>query len=157
MILHGHSTIHPSANIAEDCQIYQYSTVCSDTVIGPNTVIGAGVWIGKRVTIGHGTRIQTGAFIPNGTVIGANVFIGPNVTMCDDKYPRAGNFDYVPAPPVLKDCCSIGASAVILPGVTIGEKSTVGAGAVVSMDVRPFATVLGVPARELTHKSEEYV
>lgn len=155
MILHGPVTIHPDANLAEDCQVYQYATICEGACIGMNTVIGSGAWVGKRVTIGHNTRIQHGAFIPNDTVIGANVFIGPNATLTDDKYPFAGNHTYRPEPPVLKDWCSIGAGAVILPGVTIGERAMVGAGAVVSQDVQPFTVVVGVPARELTHKSEE--
>ena len=156
MIVHGACSIHPSVNAAEDCQIYQFATVCSEAVIGPNTVIGSGAWIGKRVKIGAHTRIQHGAFIPNDTVIGSHVFVGPNSTMCDDKYPVAGNHAYRAEPPILKDYCSIGAGAVILPGVTIGEKSRVGAGAVVSRSVRPFAVVCGVPAQELAlHKPEE--
>ena len=76
--------------------------------------------------------------------------------MTDDKYPKAGNHAYRPEPPTLKDHCSIGAGAVLLPGIVIGEGATVGAGAVVARNVRPFATVVGVPAQELAlHKPEE--
>ncbi len=155
MILHGPATIHPSVECDADCQVWQYATICEDTVIGHEVVVGAGAWIGKRVQIGNYCRIQTGAFIPNDTVIGSHVFIGPNVTLTDDKYPRAGNAAYRAEPPVLKDYCSIGAGAVILPGVTVGERAIVGAGAVVANDVRPFSTVVGVPAYELTHHPEE--
>jgi acetyltransferase-like isoleucine patch superfamily enzyme len=66
--------------------------------------------------------------------------------MTDDKHPRAG-MPYKAAPPVLQHCCSIGAGAVILPGVTVGANATVGAGAVVTEDVQAGATVVGCPAR----------
>ena len=153
MIVHGACTIHPSANLAEDCQVYQFATICDGAVIGMNTVVGSGAYVGKRTKIGNHTRIQHGAFLPNDAVIGAHVFIGPNVTMTDDKYPKAGNHAYRPEPPVLRDYCSIGAGAVILPGVTIGEGAIVGAGAVVTQDVAANSTVIGCPARLLTHDS----
>ena len=149
------TSIASTVTFGEGCQVWQYATVCEDTVIGNHVVIGSGVWIGKHVEIGSYTRIQHGAFVPNNTKIGAHVFLGPNSTLTDDKYPRAGNAFYVPEPPILKDYCSIGAGAVILPGVTVGEKAMVGAGAVVSQDVRPFTTVAGVPARILSHNKEE--
>jgi UDP-2-acetamido-3-amino-2,3-dideoxy-glucuronate N-acetyltransferase len=155
MIVHGPCSIHPGADLAEDCQVYQFATICEHARIGINTVIGSGCWVGKRVTIGHGTRIQHGAFIPNDTVIGTHVFIGPNVTMTDDKRPKAGNHAYRPEPPILKDGCSIGAGAVLLPGVTIGSGALVGAGAVVTQDVADGVTVVGIPARTLTHNSVE--
>lgn len=155
---HGTVTVAASATFGTGCVLWQYSTVCDDAVIGNNVVIGSGAWIGKRVQIGDGTRIQHGAFIPNDTVIGQGVFIGPNVSMTDDKYPRAGNDLYKPEPPVLEDGCSIGAGAVILPGVTIGKNSMVGAGAVVVQDVTAFSTVVGCPAERLIHNlDKEYV
>ena len=149
------TSIAPTVTFGDDCHVWQYATICEGTTIGNHVVIGSGVWIGKHVEIGSYTRIQHGAFVPNNTVIGAHVFVGPNATLTDDKYPRAGNVFYAPEPPVLKDYCSIGAGAVILPGVVVGEQAMVGAGAVVSQAVRPFSTVVGVPARERAHNPEE--
>lgn len=152
----GQSEISEYASFGMNCTVWQFSTICADAAIGNHVVIGSGAWIGKGAVIGDYTRIQHGAFIPNGTVIGSHCFIGPNSTMTDDKYPKAGNHAYRPEPPTLKDHCSIGAGAVLLPGVVIGEGATVGAGAVVARNVRPFATVVGVPAQELAlHKPEE--
>jgi acetyltransferase-like isoleucine patch superfamily enzyme len=143
---HGHVTFSPSAKFGENCTVWQYATICEDVVIGHEVVIGSGAWIGAGSEIGHGTRIQHGAFIPKKTEIGAFVFIGPNVTLTDDKYPVAGA-PYDPHPPVLEAHCSIGAGAVILPGVRVGEGAMIGAGAVVTQDVPPHAVVYGCPAR----------
>ncbi len=78
-------------------------------------------------------------------MIGHDVFIGPNATLTDDKYPQAGR-SYKALPPVLEDSCSIGAGAVILPGVTVGRGALVGAGAVVAHNVGSGHTAKGVPA-----------
>lgn len=131
--------------IPSSCTVWHGATLCDDTVLGEGVVVGSNAWIGKGCQIESYTRIQHGAFIPNNTHIGKSVFIGPNATLTDDKYPKAGRL-YKPEPPILEDDCSIGAAAVLLPGVRIGRGATVGAGAVVVQDVPPFATVKGVPA-----------
>ena len=143
---HGHVTFSPSATFGKNCVIWQYATICDDVVIGDNVVIGSNVWIGAGTVIGNNTRIQHGAFITKDTVIGSGVFIGPNATLTDDKYPVAG-MPYSPKPPQLMDYCSIGAGAVILPGVTIGARAMVGAGAVCTQDVQADTIAVGVPAR----------
>lgn len=148
---YGTVTLAPSVQCGPNCTIWQYATICADVVMGEGVVIGSGAWIGRGVRIGAYTRIQHGAFIPNHTVIGEHVFIGPNVVLTDDKYPMAGNTEYHPEPPTLQDYCSIGAGAVILPGVTIGESAMVGAGSVVTQDVPTLATVVGCPAHRLLH------
>lgn len=147
---YGHVTVSTGATFDENVTIYQYATICDEARIGAHVVVGSGAWIGRGVCIGAQTRIQHGVFIPNGTQIGQSVFIGPNVTMTDDKYPHV-NQAYTPHPPILRDHCSIGAGAVLLPGVVIGEGAMVGAGAVVSRDVPPHALVTGVPARIQSH------
>jgi UDP-2-acetamido-3-amino-2,3-dideoxy-glucuronate N-acetyltransferase len=128
-----------------DCTVWQYATICNDVTLGKGVVIGSNVWIGKGCKIGDYTRIQHGAFIPNYTLVGRSVFVGPNATLCDDKYPKVGKL-YKPEPPILEDDCSIGAAAVLLPGVRIGRGATVGAGAVVTQDIPQFSTAIGVPA-----------
>ena len=144
--VYGTVTISASVTFGENCTIWQFATLCDEAKLGEGVVVGSAAWIGRGVVIGNYTRIQHGAFIPNHTRIGKSVFIGPNATLTDDKHPRAGQF-YKAMPPVLDDDCSIGAGAVILPGVRIGRGATVGAGAVVTADVAPFTTVVGVPAK----------
>ncbi len=145
-IIHQPATIDPTVMVGENCTIWQYATVCAEAILGEGVVIGSHSWIGRGAVIGSYTRIQHGAFIPNRTQIGAGVFIGPNVTLTDDKRPKAGRL-YRAEPPILEEDCSLGAHSVILPGVRIGRGAMVGAGAVVTQDVKPFTTVMGCPAR----------
>lgn len=139
------ATIGHGVTFGEDVTVWQGATICDGAVIGDGVVIGSNAWIGKGCTIGNYTRIQHGVFLPNNTVVGRSVFLGPNATACDDKYPKAGRL-YQAYPPILEDDCSIGAAAVLLPGVRIHRGATVGAGAVVTQDVQEFQTVYGVPA-----------
>ncbi len=145
-VIHEPSTVHPSVMVGENCTVWQYATICEEATLGHGVVVGSHAWVGRGAKIGNYTRIQHGAFVPNRTVIGRGCFLGPNCTLTDDKNPKAGRF-YRPLPPTLEDDCSIGAGAVILPGVRIGRGAMVGAGAVVTQDVPQFATVYGCPAR----------
>jgi acetyltransferase-like isoleucine patch superfamily enzyme len=146
------SFVHQTALLADNVKLGAYVKIWSNAVIGlgvnigDNVVIGSNVYVGWGTTIGQGSRIQHGVFLPNHTVIEENVFIGPNVTLTDDRYPVVNNPGYEALPPTLKSNCSIGAGAVILPGVVIGEGAMVGAGAVVVHDVQSGMTVVGCPA-----------
>lgn len=145
------ASIHPSIVIPANVTIWQNATICENTRICQNVVIGANVWIGKNCFIGNRVRIQTGAFIPNGTIIEDDVFIGPNVTMTDDKYPKVNN-KYVPQPPHIEKFASIGAGAVILPGVRIKEGAMIGAGSVVTKNVSNGGLSYGIPAKEVKNE-----
>jgi acetyltransferase-like isoleucine patch superfamily enzyme len=114
-------------------------------VIGKNCVIHSHVWIGDDVVIGDNVKVQAFSFIPPGVVIGNACFIGPRVTFTNDKHPPSPNWTQT----IVEEYASIGAGAVILPGVRIGAHAKVGAGAVVTKDVPAGKTVVGNPAREL--------
>ena len=148
VIIHQPSYVDPTAFIGARSTVWWYAQVGYGCRIAEEVVIGSNCYIGRESTIGARTRIQHGCFLPNRTEIGARVFIGPNVTMTDDKLPRVGNKDYKAQPPIIEDDASIGAGAVILPGVRIGAGAMVGAGAVVTRDVPPGVTYVGMPARE---------
>mgnify|MGYP001131218234 FL=1 len=130
--------------------------------IGDNTKIGTFVEIQKNAKIGKNCKISTHTFICEGVTIEDNVFIGHNVTFINDKYPRAINpdgsmqteADWKVVPTLVKKGASIGSSATILCGVTIGENAIVGAGSVVTKDVPDNAIVAGVPAKiiKMLHK-----
>jgi UDP-2-acetamido-3-amino-2,3-dideoxy-glucuronate N-acetyltransferase len=149
------ANISPDSAIGMGTKVYAYTTIEENVTIGHNCVVGSNVFIGAGTTIGDGTRIQHGAFICRFAKIGKNVFIGPLAILTDDRYPRVHEAretvpgttgHYKAEPPVLKDGCSIGAGAIILPGCIIGEDSMVGAGAVVIGNVYTGQTVAKVPA-----------
>jgi len=115
--------------------------------IGKNCKVDAFVYVEEGVVIGDNCKIRPGVFIPTGVTIENNVFIGPNVSFTNDKYPKVGN-NWKLLFTRVKSGASIGAGAVILPGITIGEKAMVGAGAVVTKDVPDYAVVIGNPAKK---------
>ena len=129
--------------------------------VGDDTKIGAFVEIQKNATIGALCKISSHTFICEGVEIEDEVFVGHGVMFINDLYPRATNTgalqteaDWKVVPTRVRKGASIGSGAVIMCGVTIGERAMVGAGAVVTRDVPPDAVVAGVPAR-LHPRSQE--
>ncbi len=124
--------------------------------IGEGTKIDAFVYIEEGVKIGKNVKIRPFTFIPTGVTIEDDVFIGPNVTFTNDKRPKVrGDWELLQT--TVKRGAAIGAGAVILPGVTIGEFALVGAGAVVTKDVPPKAIVVGNPARVIGYRTDEEI
>ena len=122
--------------------------------VGDDTRIGAFVEIQKNATIGSQCKISSHTFICEGVEIGDEVFVGHGVMFINDLYPRATaagglqtEADWKVIPTYVRKGASIGSGAVILGGITIGERALIGAGAVVTKDVPADAVVAGVPAR----------
>ncbi|BAZ68238.1 transferase hexapeptide repeat containing protein [Fischerella sp. NIES-4106] len=123
--------------------------------IGDDTKIGTFVEIQKNVTVGSRCKISSHSFLCEGVILEDEVFIGHGVMFTNDLYPRATNEDstlktdddWDVVETRVKRCASIGSNATILAGVIVGEKTIVGAGAVVTRDVPNYAIVVGVPAR----------
>ena len=149
--------IAPSANVddvelrryaehSKRIHIWHHANIEHGVTIGNDTIVGSNVFIGRGACIGNEVRIQHGAFICRGAKIHDGVFVGPGATLIEDKYPRAGLATLDPQPPILGSNCSIGAGAIILPGVLVGVNAMVGAGAVVTRDVPDYMIVSGIPA-----------
>jgi UDP-2-acetamido-3-amino-2,3-dideoxy-glucuronate N-acetyltransferase len=122
--------------------------------IGADTKVGAFVEIQKQATIGARCKIQSHSFVCEGVTIEDEVFVGHGVMFINDRHPRATSdgalqteADWQVVPITVKRGASIGSGAVIMCGVTIGEKAMIGAGAVVTHDVPANTVVVGVPAR----------
>lgn len=146
--------IHPlsdvqSANIGEETRVWQFTVVLAGAVIGRNCNINAHCLVENDVVIGDNVTVKSGVYLWDGMRVEDNVFIGPNVTFTNDKYPRSKQYPEQFAVTTIRRGASIGAGAVILPGVTIGERAMVAAGAVVTRDVLPNAVVAGNPARQI--------
>jgi acetyltransferase-like isoleucine patch superfamily enzyme len=147
-------SIGDDVQLGKDVKIYNFVNLYG-CKIGDNSKIGTFVEIQKGASVGKNCKISSHTFICEGVHIEDNCFIGHNVTFINDKYPRATNAegglqteeDWVCVPTYIRKGASIGSSATILCGITIGENATVGAGAVVTKDVPANAVVAGVPAR----------
>lgn len=141
--------------LGERVAIYQPDLVnLYGCTVGDRSKIGAFVEIQKNAIVGADCKISSHTFICEGVVIEDEVFVGHGVMFINDLYPRAtsggrlqSEADWKVIPTHVKRGASIGSGAVILCGVTIGEKALVGAGAVVAHDVPDHAIVMGVPAR----------
>ena len=150
----SHDLIHPTAIIDEKTsvgsgtKIWHYSHISKGAKIDFNCVIGQNVFVGQDVIIGSGCKIQNNVSIFKGVEIEDNVFIGPGTTFTNVINPRAfierkNEFK----PTVVKYGASIGANATILCGITIGRYAMIGAGAVVTKNIKDFQVAFGNPAK----------
>ena len=145
------------ASLGPSVKIWNYSQIREGAAIGENTIIGSHVYIDSRVQIGMNCKIQNGALLYEPSVIEDGVFIGPGVILTNDRNPRATmingklkteeNWNKVGV--TIEQGASIGAGAVCIAPLRIGSWALVGAGAVVTKDVLPYALVTGNPAQQI--------
>lgn len=144
--IHHLADVHSSA-IGPETRIWQFVVVLAGAKIGRASNICSHCLVESDVVVGDRVTVKSGVQLWDGLRIADDVFIGPNVTFANDKYPRSGNRSYKVLSTVVEVGASIGAGAVILPGVRIGAGAMVAAGSVVTRDVPAGALVMGNPAR----------
>jgi len=160
--VHGRLPVGPMIGtdvvLGKDVVVFQPDLVnLYGCVIGDRTKIGAFVEIQRDASIGRDCKISSHSFICSGVRIEDGVFVGHGVMFINDRYPLAVNedgslqtaSDWQCIPTVVRRRASIGSNATVLCGLTIGEGSLVGAGAVVTHDVPDYAIVAGSPARQI--------
>jgi acetyltransferase-like isoleucine patch superfamily enzyme len=150
-------TISPDAIVSPSAHVWDYSQIRENARIDENTIIGSYVYIDANVRIGKNCKVQNRALIYDPAIIHDGVFIGPGVILTNDKNPRsisgsgeiksAKEWDKVGVE--IFQGAAIGSGAICIAPVKIGKWALVGAGAVVTKDVKDFALVVGNPARQV--------
>ena len=143
-----------SSSIGKGTRIWAFAHVLPNAIIGADCNLCDSTFIENDVVIGDRVTIKCGVQIWDGIRIEDDVFIGPNATFSNDRYPRSRqHLSKYPVTTVRRGA-SVGANATILPGLTIGQYAMVGAGAVVTRSVPPYAVVVGNPARIVRYVSD---
>jgi len=140
-------SVYSGTLISRNVFIGDHASIRENVLIGENSVIGRAAIIELNSKIGENCTIQTLSYITGDTTLEDNVFIGPCVSMSNDKYMGAKKYSL--KGPHIKDGAKIGNNASILPGITIGKKTIIGAGSVVTKDTSDEETVVGVPAKKI--------
>lgn len=148
--VHESSYIDDHVEIGENTKIWHFNHILSGSIIGQNCSFGQNCVVGPKVRIGNGVKVQNNVSIYEGVECEDDVFLGPSMVFTNVINPRAfiirrKEFKKT----LLKRGCSIGANATIVCGITIGEYAIIGSGAVVNRDVKPYALMVGVPARQI--------
>lgn len=152
---------HPSAFIDEGCiigkgtKIWHFSHIMPNCVIGENCNIGQNVVISPEVVLGNNIRIQNNVSVYTGVICEDDVFLGPSMVFTNVVNPRSAisrKSEYKKT--LVRTGATIGANATIVCGHEIGKYAFVGAGAVITKDVRPYALVVGNPAKQTGWMSE---
>ena len=147
---HESAIIHPDASIGEGTKIWHFSHIMANCKIGKGCNIGQNVVVSPDVALGDNVKVQNNVSIYSGVICEDDVFLGPSMVFTNVINPRShvvrrGQY----AKTIVRKGASIGANATIVCGHEIGEYAFIGAGAVVTKEVLPFALVLGNPARQV--------
>jgi UDP-2-acetamido-3-amino-2,3-dideoxy-glucuronate N-acetyltransferase len=152
---HETAVIDDGCQIGEGTKIWHFSHIMPDCKIGINCNIGQNVVISPEVVLGNNVKVQNNVSIYTGVICEDEVFLGPSMVFTNITNPRSGivrKDKYEKT--IVKKGASIGANATIVCGHDIGEYAFIGAGAVVTKDVKPYALIVGNPAKQIGWMSE---
>ena len=152
---HISTIIDEGAQIGDGTNIWHFTHVMQTAIIGLNCIIGQNVFIDNNVVIGDRVKIQNNVSVYNGVVCEDEVFIGPSVVFTNVINPRSAvERKHEFKNTILRKGASIGANATIICGNEIGQYAMIGAGSVVTKNVKPYALVVGNPAKQIGWVSE---
>jgi acetyltransferase-like isoleucine patch superfamily enzyme len=154
-VIHPTAEIEVGAVIGAGTNVWHHCHIRTGARIGVECNLGYGVYIDAGVVVGNRCKLQNRVSVYRGVTIQDGVFVGPHVAFTNDKHPRAvtpdahviSDSDWTAQPTLIREGASIGAGAVVLPGLTVGRWAMVAAGAVVTHDVPDYGLVMGNPAR----------
>lgn len=147
--IHESAFIDAGAKIGEGTKIWHFCHVMGTAEVGENCVLGQNVFVGSKAKLGNNVKVQNNVSLYEGVVCEDDVFLGPSMVFTNVINPRSSvNRKEEFKKTLVKKGASIGANATIVCGITLGEYCFIGAGAVVTKDVKPFALMVGVPARQ---------
>ena len=152
---HETAVIDSGSEIGSGTKIWHFSHIMSGCVLGENCNIGQNVVVSPGVTLGKNVKVQNNVSIYTGVICEDDVFLGPSMVFTNVINPRSAvnrKSEYLKT--IVKRSATIGANATIVCGITLGEFCFVGAGAVVTKDVKPYALVVGNPSRQIGWMSE---
>jgi acetyltransferase-like isoleucine patch superfamily enzyme len=144
---HHTAEVSNNAIIGNNTRIWNNAQIREKTCIGHECIIGKDVYIDLEVKIGNFVKIQNGVSVYRGVIVEDNVFLGPHMTFTNDLYPRAANSDFELYSTIVREGASLGAHSTVVCGVEIGKYAMIGAGAVVTKNIPPFALAYGTPAK----------
>jgi UDP-2-acetamido-3-amino-2,3-dideoxy-glucuronate N-acetyltransferase len=153
--LHPSAIVDDGAQIGEGSRIWHFVHVCSGARIGKGVSLGQNVFVGNKVSIGDKCKIQNNVSVYDNVTLEEGVFCGPSMVFTNVYNPRSlieRKNEYRDT--LIKKGATLGANCTIVCGATVGEYAFVGAGAVINKDVKPYALVVGVPARQIGWISE---
>lgn len=147
VFVHQSAVIDEGAQVGAGTKVWHFSHLMPKSKVGCNCIIGQNVFIDNNVFIGNGVKIQNNVSVYNGVIIEEDVFLGPSAVFTNVINPRSfierkSEFKKT----TVRKGASVGANATIVCGIEIGEYAMVGAGSVVTKNVKPFAVVYGNPA-----------
>jgi UDP-2-acetamido-3-amino-2,3-dideoxy-glucuronate N-acetyltransferase len=156
-MIHSTSEVSPQAKVGPGTKVWARTHIRERAVLGADCIVGEGVYIDADVCIGNNVKIENGALLYRRLSLADGVFVGPQACFTNDLRPRAvtpeGRLkldgDWRPGETQVDRGASIGAAAVVLPGVRIGAWAMIGAGALVTRDVPAHALAVGSPARRV--------
>ncbi|WP_394249767.1 acyltransferase [Vibrio profundi] len=147
---HDTAIVDEGAQIGVDSRVWHWAHVCSGAKVGESVSLGQNVFIGNKVTIGDKCKIQNNVSVYDNVHLEEGVFCGPSMVFTNVYNPRSlieRKNEYLDT--VIRKGATLGANCTIVCGITIGEYAFIGAGTVVNKDVKPFALMVGVPAKQI--------